>query len=105
MAWTRSRGACLSERTLFRDQAARWQFPNQNYEFPVTEDVDGNIWALGEAGHLFLIKGLKVVEDIQLGESLSSGFIAGTRQNGGVWISTRAGRSPATAANNLRPTH
>ena len=64
---------------------------NQNYEFPVTEDVDGNIWALGQAGHLFLIKGLKVVEDIQLGESLSSALLLEPDKNGGVWISTRAG--------------
>jgi signal transduction histidine kinase/ligand-binding sensor domain-containing protein len=63
----------------------------QNYAFPVTEDVDGNIWALGQTGHLFRVKGQKVVEDIQLGESLSSALLLEPDKNGGVWIATKAG--------------
>jgi ligand-binding sensor domain-containing protein len=64
---------------------------NQNYEFPVTEDVDGNIWALGQSGHLFLIKGRKVVEDIQLGESFSSASFLESDKSGGLWVGSKEG--------------
>src|SRR4029077_16920737 len=52
----------------------------------VTEDVDGNIWALGDTGHLFRIKGLNVIEDIQLGESLPRTFLLEPDKSGGLWI-------------------
>ena len=64
----------------------------QNYELPITEDVDGNIWALGQTGHLFRIKGRKVVEDIQLGESLSSASLLEPDKSGGLWIGSKAGK-------------
>jgi ligand-binding sensor domain-containing protein len=63
----------------------------QNYELPTTEDVDGNIWALGLTGHLFRIKSQTVAEDILLGESLSSAFLLEPDKNGGVWIGSKAG--------------
>jgi PAS domain S-box-containing protein len=63
----------------------------QNSEFPVTEDVDGNIWALGTSGHLFRIKGREIAEDIQLGESLTSAFLLEADKNGGLWIGSKGG--------------
>ncbi len=57
----------------------------------ITEDADGNLWALGSRGHLFRIKGRKIVEDIQLGESFSSAFFLEPDKNGGVWIGAKAG--------------
>ena len=64
----------------------------QNYEFPITEDADGNIWTLGQTGHLFRIKGEKVVEDIQLGESLSSATLLEADKSGGLWIGSKGGK-------------
>ena len=63
----------------------------QNSELPVTEDADGNIWALGQTGHLFRIKDRKIVEDIQLGESLSSASLLEPDKSGGLWIGSKAG--------------
>jgi signal transduction histidine kinase/ligand-binding sensor domain-containing protein len=64
----------------------------QNSELPVTEDVDGNIWALGQTGHLFRIKDRKIVEDIQLGESLASASLLEPDKSGGLWIGSKAGQ-------------
>ncbi len=63
----------------------------QNYSFPITEGTDGNIWALGQTGHLFRIKDRKIVEDIQLGESLSSAFLLEPDKSGGLWIGAKGG--------------
>ena len=63
----------------------------QSYLRAITEDADGNVWALGSDGHLFRIKGQKAVEDIQLGRSLSSAFFLEPDKNEGLWIGTKAG--------------
>jgi len=63
----------------------------QSYLRAITEDADGNVWALGSDGHLFRIKGQKAVEDIQLGGSLSSAFFLEPDKNEGLWIATKAG--------------
>ena len=63
----------------------------QSYLRAITEDADGNIWALASNGHLFRVKGRKVVEDIQLGESFSSAFFLEPDKSGSVWIGSKAG--------------
>ena len=63
----------------------------QNYLHAITEDTDGNIWALSSGGHLFRIQDLKVVADIQLGESLSAAFFLEPDKSGGLWIGAKAG--------------
>jgi signal transduction histidine kinase len=63
----------------------------QNDKFPITEDADGNIWALASSGHLFRIQGREVLGDIQLGESLSSAFLLEADKSGDLWIGAKAG--------------
>jgi signal transduction histidine kinase/ligand-binding sensor domain-containing protein len=62
-------------------------WPNQL--LAITEDTGGNIWALGRSGHLFRIQNQKAVEDIQLGQSLSSACCLEPDNNGGVWIASK----------------
>ena len=61
----------------------------QNKPLAITEDTDGNIWAVGRGNHLYRIKGQKVVEDIQLGQSLSGASFVEPDRSGGVWIAAK----------------
>ena len=58
----------------------------QNQPLAITEDSDGNIWVRDSSNHLLRIKNQKIVEDIQLSQSLSSAAFLESDKNGGVWI-------------------
>jgi signal transduction histidine kinase/ligand-binding sensor domain-containing protein len=64
----------------------------QKMPLAITDDTDGNIWALGRGNHLFRINGRKVIEDIQLGENLSAASFLEPDKSGGVWIGTQRGK-------------
>ena len=55
----------------------------QNKPLAITEDTDGNIWAVGRGNHLYRIKGQKVVEDIQLARA-SLGLLSWSPTEAGV---------------------
>jgi signal transduction histidine kinase/ligand-binding sensor domain-containing protein len=64
--------------------------------FSFTEDIDGNIWAIGYDDpkhiiHLLRIKDHRVLEDIDIGSKLPFAHFLGADPAGGIWIGTVQG--------------
>ena len=61
--------------------------------FSFTEDIDGNIWAIGYDDpnhiiHLLRIKDRRVLDDIDIGAKLRFAHFLGADPAGGIWIGT-----------------
>jgi signal transduction histidine kinase/ligand-binding sensor domain-containing protein len=65
--------------------------------FSFTEDIDGNIWAIGYDDlehiiHLLRIKDRRAREDIQIGSLVPRAHFLGADPAGGIWIGTADGK-------------
>ena len=65
--------------------------------FSFTEDIDGNIWAIGyddpkPITHLLRIRDRRVQEDIQLSSLVPHAHFLGADPAGGIWIGTADGK-------------
>jgi signal transduction histidine kinase/ligand-binding sensor domain-containing protein len=65
--------------------------------FSFTEDIDGNIWAVGyddptHITHLLRIRELRVQEDIQITSRVPHAHFLGADPTGGIWVGTSDGK-------------